>query len=202
MKFILCGLLTLMVATTSFARLYPDKNPAALKNTVILIIRHAEKPDDGFDLSPAGQERAKLYVNYFKNYSIDSTPLKIDCIFAAADSKDSHRPRLTIEPFSKAAGLPIDDRFKDKDFQELADEILSKPHGQAILISWHHEEIPQLIQALGANPNQFFTNAKWPADVFGWVIQLRYDAVGHLIEAKRINENLMPDDSDKHTLKP
>jgi hypothetical protein len=30
---------------------------------------------------------------------------------------------------------------------------------------------------------------------------LRYDENGKLVEAKRINENLLPDDSSKHALK-
>jgi hypothetical protein len=55
--------------------------------------------------------------------------------------------------------------------------------------------------ALGADPKQVIPNGKWPQEVFGWVIQLRYDADGRLAEAKRINENLMPDDSVKHSEK-
>ena len=97
----------------------------------------------------------------------------------------------------KALGLAIDSWFAAKDFQKLADEIKSKPHGKAILIAWHHGDIPQLLGALGSDPNQVIPKAKWPEDVFGWVIQLRYDAGGRLVEAKRINEHLMPDDSEK-----
>jgi hypothetical protein len=169
-------------------------NSSALTNAVILVIRHAEKPDEGYGLSAAGEARANAYVNYFKNYKIDGQPLKLDYLFAAADSKESHRPRLTIEPSAKALGLAIDSRFKDKHFQELADEIRSKPHGKAILITWHHGQIPSLLRALGADPNQVIPKSKWPDDVFGWLIQLRYDSDGRLIEAKRINEHLLPND--------
>jgi hypothetical protein len=198
-KLLFCGLLVL--ATLPLLAKPYDKNSAMLKNTVILVIRHAEKPDSGASLSPMGEQRAKLYVAYFKNFTVDSVSLKIDYIFAAADSKNSQRPRLTVEPTSRALGIPIDSRFKDKNFQELADEIFSKPHGKAILISWHHEEIPQLLKALGAEPDKLFPDGKWPGEVFGWVIELRYDENGKLVEAKRINENLLPDDSSKHALK-
>ena len=51
-----------------------------------------------------------------------------------------------------------------------------------------------LLRALGADPNQVIPKSKWPDDVFGWLIQLRYDSAGNLIEAKRINEHLLPDD--------
>jgi hypothetical protein len=198
-KLLLCGFLTLALPAAVFARSYGAKS-GALQNAVILIIRHAEKPDDGSGLSTDGEMRAKTYVNYFKNLTLDGQPLKLDYIFAAADSKDSQRPRLTIEPTSRALGIAIDSRFKDKNFQELADEIQATPHGKTILISWHHEEIPGLLGALGADANQVIPKDKWPGDVFGWLIELRYDENGQLIETKRINENLLPDDSNKHTL--
>ncbi len=200
LNWLFCGLLVLAIPAAIFAKLPSGEKCSALRNTVILVIRHAEKPDDGAGLSAAGEARAKAYVNYFKNFAIAGQPLKLDYLFAAADSTGSHRPRLTIEPTSKALGLAIDSRFKNKDFQQLVDEIRSKPHGQAILIAWHHGEIPALLEALGANPNQILPNGEWPAEVFGWLIQLRYDQNGQLIETKRINENLLPDDSDKHAL--
>jgi hypothetical protein len=198
-KLLLCGLLALAIPAAIFAKPYPAKS-SALQNAVILIIRHAEKPDAGSGLSAEGEARAKAYVNYFKNLTIDGQPLKLDYIFAAADSNGSQRPRLTITPTSQALGIAIDSRFKDKNFQELAAEIQSKPHGKTILISWHHEEIPALLGALGADATQVIPKAKWPEDVFGWLIELRFDENGQLIGTKRINENLLPDDSNKHTL--
>jgi hypothetical protein len=36
-------------------------------NLVIYLVRHAEKPDESSDLSPAGQARATAYLNYFQN---------------------------------------------------------------------------------------------------------------------------------------
>jgi hypothetical protein len=166
-----------------------------LKDTTVLIIRHAEKPDSGFDLTPVGYERAKAYVHYFQSFTIDSKPVRLDHLFAAADSKGSHRPHLTLEPLSKATGLTIDRRFGAKDFAALANELRARPHGEHVLICWHHGDIPALLQSLGADPRQLLPKGKWPDNVFGWMIQLRYDDKGQLAEAKRINENLMPDDA-------
>jgi broad specificity phosphatase PhoE len=168
---------------------------SGLKDTTILIIRHAEKPDSGFDLTPVGYERAKAYVHYFQSFTIDSKPVRLDHLFAAADSKGSHRPHLTLEPLSKATGLAIDMRFGAKDFAALANELRARPHGEHVLICWHHGDIPALLQSLGADPQQLLPKGKWPDNVFGWMIQLRYDDKGQLAEAKRIIENLMPDDA-------
>ena len=202
MKFnlLFCGLLALAIPTAILAEPPHAGKFGALKNTVILIIRHAEKPDDGCGLSADGEARANAYVNYFKNFTIDGQPLKLDYLFAAADSKKSHRPRLTLEPTSKVLGLAIDSRFANKNCQKLADDIRSKPHGRAILIAWHHGEIPALLEALGADPRKVLPHAKWPEDVFGWLIQLRYDQNGQLIEVRRVDENLLLDGSNKHAL--
>jgi hypothetical protein len=187
---LLCGLFLVLTIYPVLAGDSPG-----LRDTTILIIRHAEKPDAGYELAPAGQERAGAYVNYFKTFTLNGKPLTLDYLISAADSKGSHRPRLTIEPLSAATGLAIDHRFNDKEFQALADDLQSRPHGKHILICWHHGEIPQLVRALGADPVQLIHNAKWPEHVFGWVIELRYDGNGQLREAKRIDENLMPDDT-------
>ncbi len=196
-------LLALALSMPTFAGPQQDAgsipgNYLALKDATILIIRHAEKSDSGQGLSPAGQQRAEAYVRYFKNFQIDAKPLRLDCLFATADSKGSQRPRLTLEPLGNALGLKIDRRFKNKKFRELTDEIQSKDHGKSILICWHHGEIPELVRALGADPTKLLPEAKWPDQEFGWVLQLRYDDGGHLIpgETKRINENLMPGDSN------
>jgi len=200
MKFYFFSCVMLALAGAPLAARAHDKDGEtgsdALKNAVILVIRHAEKPDRGAGLSPMGEQRAGLYVNYFKSFSVDSRPLKIDYIFAAADSAGSHRPRLTVEPLAGALGRTIDSRFKDKEFERLAAEIRARPHGRHILICWHHGEIPQLLRALGADADSLIPKAKWPEQVFGWVIQLRYDDNGRLVDARRINENLLPDDSD------
>jgi hypothetical protein len=191
---LLCGWLALSTPILAQDKVGVD---AGLTNAVVLVIRHAEKPDKGSGLSAAGQARAKAYINYFENYTVDSKPLRVDYLFATADSKASQRPRLTLEPFSKAVGLAIHSRFEATQIQQLVNAIQTKPPGNHILISWHHQQIPRLVSALGANSNALFPGNKWPDNVYDWVIQLRYDADGHLIEAKRINEKLMPGDSDK-----
>jgi len=194
-KLLFFGFLALATAAAVCARPQHDDDSSAFRNTVILVIRHAEKPEKGSSLSSEGKARAKAYVKYFKDFTIDGHPLKLDCLVAARDSSTSHRPRLTIEPTAKALGLKIDSRFDDDQAPKLIREFQSRPCGTNILICWHHGEIPQLLHALGADPKKLLPRSQWPDDVFGWLIQLRYDENGHLYESKRINENLLPGDS-------
>ena len=168
-----------------------------LKNAVVLIIRHAEDADTGDGLSPRGQQRAEAYKDYFVNFTVDSKRLEPAVIFAAKDSKRSHRPSLTVEPFAKAANLPIDMRFGNNDSTELAAALRATGQGKVILICWRHPYVPDLLRALGASPEDLLPRGKWPGAVFDWVIVLSYDQDGHLIPAstRRINEHLMPGDS-------
>ena len=167
------------------------------KNAVLLIIRHAESPESGHGLSPRGEERAKAYANYFQNFTVDSKRLEPNAVLVAADSKHSHRPRLTVQPFAKAANLPIDNRFANKQPADLATELRTNYQGKIILVCWHHGQIPALLRALGASPEALLPNGKWPRDVYDWVIMFSFDENGHAIpgSTKRINEHLLQGDS-------
>jgi len=164
------------------------------KNSVVLIIRHAEDADSGDGISPLGEKRAEAYQNYFLNFSVDSKRREPQAIFAAKDSSKSHRPRLTVEPFAKAAKLKIDTRFGNNDSNELAADLRANQQGKVILICWRHPYVPALLRALGAKPEDFLPKGKWPGSVYDWVILLNFDDGGRLIpsSSRRIDEHLMP----------
>jgi hypothetical protein len=164
------------------------------KNSVVLIIRHAEDADSGDGISPLGEKRAEAYENYFLNFTTDSKRLEPKAVFAAKDSKKSHRPRLTLEPFAKATKLKIDTRFGNSQSADLAADLRANQQGKVILICWRHPYIPALLNALGATPKTFLPNGKWPGAVYNWVILLSFDQDGHLIpsSSRRIDEHLMP----------
>ena len=168
------------------------------KNSVVLIIRHAEDADSGDGISPLGEKRAEAYKNYFLNFTVDSKRREPTVIFAAKDSKKSHRPRLTLEPFAKTANLKIDTRFGNDQSTDLAADLRANQQGKVILICWRHPYIPALLGALGANPENFLPNGKWPGAVYNWVILLSFDQEGHLIpsSSRRIDEHLMPGASE------
>lgn len=157
------------------------KEKTGLADATVVIVRHGEKPDKGAGLSPAGEARAKAYVGYFEHLSLDGTPFRPDTLVASADSKNSARERLTLEPLAQALGLPIDQRFADKDVKQLAHALAGEDHGKSVLIAWHHGELAKLIDALGADPDKLLPDGRWPDDVFNWVVVLRYDHQGKLI---------------------
>lgn len=167
-----------------------------LSNATLLIIRHAEKPEDGDGLTPVGEKRAQAYVKYFATYAINGKPSKFTHIFAATDSKKSHRPRLTIEPFAKSIGMTIDTRFTDKDNEAFVKELRAHDHGKQILVSWRHGKIPELLTLLGSPTKKFIPEGDWPDDVFDRVIELHFSANGKvdLSKSKLIKEHLMPGD--------
>ena len=188
---LLAGIL-LATASASHRR----KTEMPLQDATILIIRHAEKPDLGPDLSSEGERRAEAYVDYFSNFTVDAQPLHLDYLVAAADSKQSERPRLTLMPLSKALHLGINLKYDDKNYPDLVADLRTKYRGKAILICWHRGMIPQLVQALGADPLELLPRGVWPLDQFSWVLQLRFDQQGHLIpdQTKRIQQHLLPSD--------
>jgi phosphohistidine phosphatase SixA len=189
-----CVLVVLGLLAIIFANSAKSETSAALSNATILIIRHAEEPSKGDGLSSRGTARAQGYVEYFKNFTIDGKPVKIDYLFAASDSSNSRRPRLTLEPIAQALGISIDSQFKSKDFLKLAQKIETLPQGSNVLVCWHHSDIPNLIGALGADAEKVLTNGKWPGKVYGWLIQLRYNEKGNLFASKRIKEHLFKND--------
>lgn len=181
----------------SFSLLVVAQGQEGPKNATVLIIRHAEDAGSGHGLSARGAERAEAYKSYFQNFTIDSTRREPEAILVAADSKQSHRPRLTVEPFSKAAKLEIDSRFGNKQPSDLAAELRANHQGKVTLVCWHHGQIPALLRALGVAPETLVPGGKWPRDVFDWVIMVSFDENGHSIpeNTRRINEHLLPGDS-------
>lgn len=167
-----------------------------LANTTILVIRHAEKPETGDGLMPAGEARAAAYPRYFSGLKVDGHAVHFTHLFAATDSKKSHRPRLTIEPLAKSLHMAIDQRFTDKDNASFVADLRAHDYGTEILVSWRHGEIPELLTDLGADLVALVPEGQWPDKMFDRVIELHFDAEGKIVKGKcrMIREHLMPGD--------
>lgn len=128
----------------------------------IVIIRHAEKPDQKGDksLSTKGFTRAAALAIY-----LPATFGPPNEIIATKESADSNRPVLTVTPLGQALGIGVKAKYSDHEYADLAKALLSHPKydGESIVVCWHHEKIPKLAAALGvAQP------PPWGDSVFDW----------------------------------
>ena len=164
-------LLGLLLFAALGARQLPKTVPA-----YIILIRHAEKPDDPEDphLSPAGVKRAKKLVGYVTN---DPAMRKLGtpvAIFATRTTKhdDGQRTQETVAPLAGALKLPVQTPFLGKEYAELAQRVLANPAytGKTVLICWNHENIPALAAELGVTPEP----PKWKGKVFDVVYIIAY----------------------------
>jgi hypothetical protein len=174
----------------SYPFMQAQSTPNYLANNTVLIVRHSEKPEDGTGLTPMGEARARLYVKYFQPFQEQGLSVPVDCLYAGADSEKSFRPRLTLEPLSKATGLPLHAKVGTKDSEALVVELRTEAHGRHPLIAWRHGDMPALLAAFGASPEKLLPNGQWPDDVFDWVIVLTTDADGKLSSARVVHEQL------------
>ena len=193
-KWAIFAAIGVVVGFLVFTLLFRKRGP---QEGVVLIIRHAEKPDAGGGLSKKGMERAAVYGKYFADYKIGTAPLHLSAIYSTADTTESQRPRVTVQPLASSLSLRVDSEFKRNETSGLADELRAKFEGKQVLVSWHHGGIPDLLSALGAEPKEFLPDGEWPDGVFNWVIQLRFDQKGRLVPAdsKRITAHMLPGDS-------
>ncbi|MFE0020119.1 hypothetical protein [Amycolatopsis sp. NPDC059021] len=161
----------------------PAESPQQGADT-IMIIRHAEKPDgsspaqgvtadgeqsDG-SLTVRGWTRAGALVELFAPASgaIRAGLARPAAVYAAAPNGDkSQRPSQTVTPVAARLGVQLQTPFAKGDEKALAAKLTSL-HG-ATLVSWQHEEIPDIVQHLGAVTPA--PPAKWPDERFDvvWV---------------------------------
>jgi broad specificity phosphatase PhoE len=168
LQFRLVYLLALLIGVTGiFAQTARPPQPPA----TILLIRHAEKLDDGrIDLSPIGFERAKLLPQVFAGGARLDLPTP-QVLFATHVSAHSNRPVQTVTPLAAALHLPIDDSFKNADYAGLAATLLSgKYAGKVVLVVWHRGSIPQLATALKATPPY----SPWPEHQYDRIWRIDY----------------------------
>jgi phosphohistidine phosphatase SixA len=164
----------------------------------VLIIRHAEKPvadDKSVHLNAEGQERAEELYKLFKVSATRPDPFPTpDFIFAAKNSKHSHRSVETVTPLAKKLKMTINSNYADEDFAKLAQEILQnrKYAGKTLLVCWHHGMAADLAHRLKATDAPMH----WKGTVFDRVWQITYDKNGMVTFLDR-PQQLLSKDSEK-----
>ena len=175
---------------------HAGKDAQGLRNVTVLIVRHAEKPDQGNGLSPRGEQRAQAYASYFDPLQLDGGTLLPQRLIATSDSKASMRPRRTLTPLAARLQLPIEQPWADDQVDALAKELRKKNQAPVVLIAWHHGHIVKLIEALGGDAKQLLGRKTWPGDVYNWVVVLHLDGQGRLSESasRLVREQLLAGD--------
>lgn len=110
---------------------------ATAADTVIYLVRHAEKAMNGDDpaLSAAGRERARALADLLENAPIDRI-----------HSTDFRRTRETAEPLARRRGLPVDPYDPERP-GDLVQRILGAGGGH--LVIGHSNTVPELVDLLG-----------------------------------------------------
>lgn len=185
--------LTVSVLALSFAQ---DSAAPGLRNVTVLIVRHAEKPDVGRELNARGEQRAAAYSDYFNPLKLAGEALTPQRLIATADSPESIRPRQTLIPLSKRLQLPIEQPFANSKVDKLVSLLRESNQAKTVLIAWHHGHINKLIAAFGGDGPALIGQAKWPVDTYDWLIVLRFDDKGQLMQSRsqKIQEHLLPGD--------
>ncbi len=133
----------------------------------VVLIRHAEKPLAGDNLSCAGFERATKLAGVIKNkYGIPSE------IFAPAPTtgKSTKNVRMlqTAWPLAVKYNLPVNTHYTVEESDKLA-RALQKRSG-TVLVIWEHKELIAIAQALGVE-----AALNWPANDYDtiWLITFK-----------------------------
>ena len=146
---------------------------------LIMIIRHAEKPDpsgsvqgttsegdpDKRSLTVRGWLRAGALVGLFAP-ARGGPPAGLrrpDTVYASSyEGGRSRRSVQTVEPLADRLGLHVVRRYTAGDEAPLAEELAQRPG--ATVVSWHHTSIPKIARQLGeVTP---LPPPAWPSDRF------------------------------------
>jgi hypothetical protein len=144
--------------------------------TKIMLIRHAEKPDDKdggvdqkgnadkHDLIVRGWQRAGALVQFFANPPDPNSPIERPAtIFATEPSSQtaSKRPLHTVTPLKQWLDISIDSTITEGSEQDLVTKAIAS--NGVVLIAWHHEKIPAIANLILQNQS---APQKWPGDRF------------------------------------
>ena len=138
----------------------------------VLLIRHAEKPEDDDDphLALRGQERAMALVPFLtgsREFLTNGLPVALFATRITANDR-GYRTQETLAPLARELKLPVLADYRGKDYLLLAEHLLSDPtlRGKTVVVCWVHESIPELVAALGVRSPP----ARWKGNVYDRVL--------------------------------
>lgn len=158
----------------------------AQQDLKVIIIRHAEKPVNGDNLSCAGFDRALKLPAVIKakfgvpNYVYVPAP-------STGKATKSLRMLQTVSPLAVKYNLPLNTNYDVTQTAKLATNIMKRTG--TVLVVWEHDNIRGIVSALGVGPEKL----KWPGNDFDtiWVVTF-YNGTATLSADK---ENIQPVDN-------
>jgi hypothetical protein len=136
--------------------------PADLR---VVLIRHAEKPKKGDNLTCQGLNRAmQLPALLHARFGVPSATYIPS--MALGDSTKHCRMFQTIIPFAVKYNLTLTSKFQENDSTGIAEDILQRKG--TVLVIWEHKKLVSIARALGINDDRLH----WPDDDYDsiWVI--------------------------------
>lgn len=138
----------------------------------IILLRHAEKPLAGPELSLEGFNRSRLLPVYFYSQpSLTEFGDPVAIVAASPNKKEgSIRSIQTVIHLASSLQIKINENFQKDQEHALAMALLNTPtwHNKTVVICWNRQGLPKLTQLLGANAPFY-----WKKDCFDkfWVIR-------------------------------
>jgi hypothetical protein len=130
----------------------------------VVIIRHAEKPENGDNLSCQGLNRSLQLPQLLKSKFGVPTLIFVPAMNTGKNTSTA-RMYQTIVPFAVKFNLNINSKYGVDDTKDLAREILKRTG--TVLVVWEHNHIDNIAKALGIQ-----NVSKWPDNDFDsiWII--------------------------------
>jgi len=133
----------------------------------IIILRHAEKPPQGDNLSCMGLNRAfKLPAVIVRKFGVPG----IAYVPAPSVGKATKSGRMmqTVWPLAVKYNLTVNTKFEVEQTKKLADDLLKRTG--TVIVVWEHDNIPKIITALGVDSKK----VKWKGDDFDslWIVNI------------------------------
>ncbi|WP_334078301.1 hypothetical protein [Microbulbifer sp. M83] len=158
----------------------------AATETLIVVVRHAEKPAQGLGLLTCqGLNRAIRLPGYFRehfprpDYIFAPDPsVKATEIHGDGQRHDYVRPLLTIGPTAVDMQVPINTQIPYNDPGLLADTLLSEPYlGSTVYVAWEHMNIDLLAKILLRRFDSSSEVPEWPNSDYDTVFVFRLSGV-------------------------
>lgn len=182
-----------------------------MKTKKIMIIRHAEKPDDSGappfgvnikgeqdkeSLIPLGWQRAGALAEFFApaHGKLHNPGLAVPkFLYASGVGKHSNslRPQETITPLSRKLWIAINTNFAKENESSMVRHAMEQDG--TVLITWEHQDIPGIANIILGNDTT--VPQEWPGDRFDlvWIFDLTNGAYAF----SQVPQQLLAGDSNK-----